>query len=97
MATERRRAKVRQARHDWLVRRMPAMRRQPERLVFIDETSVKTNLTRLRGRAPRGERLEMDAPFGNWGTQTFIAGLTAGFPAGASVCQIAELCGDAIA
>lgn len=56
---------------------MPAMRLQPERLVFIDETSVKTNLTRRRGRAPRGERLEMDAPFGNWGTQTFIAGLTA--------------------
>ncbi|GAW34032.1 hypothetical protein RA2_01077 [Roseovarius sp. A-2] len=55
---------------------MPAMRRQPERLVFIDETSVKTNLTRLRGRALRAERLEMDAPFGNWGTQTFIAGLT---------------------
>jgi len=55
---------------------MPAMRRQPERLVFIDETSVKTNLTRLRGRAQRGDRLEMDAPFGNWGTQTFIAGLT---------------------
>jgi transposase len=77
VATERRRAKVRQARHDWHARRMPAMRRQPERLVFIDETSVKTNLTRLRGRAPRGERLQMDAPFGNWGTQTFIAGLTA--------------------
>jgi transposase len=56
---------------------MPAMRRQPERLVFIDETSVKTNLARLRGRAPRGERLQMDAPFGNWDTQTFIAGLTA--------------------
>lgn len=55
---------------------MPAMRRQPERLVFIDETSVKTNLTRLRGRALRGQRLEMNAPFGKWGTQTFIAGLT---------------------
>lgn len=53
------------------------MRRQPERLVFIDETSVKTNFTRLRGRALRGSRLNMDAPFGNWGTQTFIAGLTA--------------------
>ena len=52
------------------------MRRQPERLVFIDETSVKTNLTRLRGRACRGQRLRMDAPFGGWGTQTFIAGLT---------------------
>ena len=53
------------------------MTAQPERVVFIDETSVKTNLTRLRGRAPRGERLTMDAPFGSWGTQTLIAGLTA--------------------
>ena len=52
------------------------MRRTPERLVFIDETSVKTNLTRLRGRAPRGERLYGAAPFGAWNTQTFIAGLT---------------------
>jgi len=48
----------------------------PERVVFIDETSVKTNLTRLRGRSLRGPRLEADAPFGSWGTQTFIAGLT---------------------
>lgn len=48
----------------------------PERVVFIDETAVKTNLTRLRGRAKRGERLIMDAPFGSWGTQTLIAGLT---------------------
>jgi hypothetical protein len=52
------------------------MRRAPHRLVFIDETSVKTNLTRLRGRAPRGERLYGAAPFGSWNTQTFIAGLT---------------------
>ena len=52
------------------------MRRAPERLVFIDETSVKTNLTRLRGRAPRGQRLAGAAPFGSWNTQTFIAGLT---------------------
>ena len=48
----------------------------PERVVFIDKTAVKTNLTRLRGRAKRGERLAMDAPFGGWGTQTLIAGLT---------------------
>ena len=26
-------------------------------LVFIDETSVNTNMTRLFGRAPRGERV----------------------------------------
>lgn len=52
------------------------MRAQPNRLVFLDETSVKTNLTRLRGRAPVGERLYGAAPFGKWRTQTFIAGLT---------------------
>lgn len=44
--------------------------------MFLDETSLKTNLTRLRGRAPRGERLLGGAPFGRWRTQTFIAGLT---------------------
>ena len=51
------------------------MRRQPARLVFIDETSVKTNMTPLRGRSLRGERLRADAPFGKWRTQTFVAGL----------------------
>ncbi len=32
-------------------------------------------MTRLRGRALLGERLRASAPFGKWGTQTFIAGL----------------------
>ena len=59
------------------MQRMPAMRETPDRLVFIDETSIKTNLTRARGWGPIGSRLEMDAPFGAWGTQTFIAGLSA--------------------
>ena len=44
-------------------------------MVFIDETSVKTNMTRLRGRSKCGTRLTAPAPFGAWGTQTFIAGL----------------------
>jgi hypothetical protein len=77
IADERRKARVRQARADWIKHRLPAMRKVPERLVFIDETSVKTNLTRLRGRAKKGERLFGAAPFGSWNTQTFIAGLTA--------------------
>ncbi len=47
----------------------------PERVVFLDETSVKTNLTRLRGRSLRGTRLTASAPFGSWGTETLIAGL----------------------
>ena len=51
------------------------MRRQPGRLVFLDETSVKTNMTPLRGRSLKGERLIADAPFGKWQTPPFIAGL----------------------
>jgi transposase len=51
------------------------MRAAPGRLVFLDETSVKTNMCRLRGRSLRGERLKAQAPFGRWSTQTFIAGL----------------------
>lgn len=67
---------MKQQRSDWFKHRLPAIAALPDRLVFIDETAVKTNLTRLRGRAKRGERLTMDAPFGRWGTQTLIAGLT---------------------
>jgi transposase len=39
---------------------------------------VKTNMTPLRGRAIRGERVIADAPFGRWDTQTFISGLRCG-------------------
>ena len=47
----------------------------PERLVFIDETWAKTNMTRLRGRALRGTRLVQKVPHGHWKTTTFVAGL----------------------
>lgn len=67
VASERRRAKVRHQRADRFADRLPAIGQQPERGVFIDETAVKTNLTRLRGRSLRGQRLIMDAPFGSWG------------------------------
>lgn len=76
IAAERDRPALRKARRDWITHRQPRMRQEPHRLVFIDETAVKTNLTRLRARAPVGERLYGAAPFGKWGTQTFIAGLT---------------------
>ncbi len=48
---------------------------KPERLVFIDETGAKTNMTRLRGRARRGARLAAAVPWGHWKTTTFVAGL----------------------
>jgi len=47
----------------------------PERLIFIDETWIKTNMTRLRGWAPRAAPLEAPVPHGHWKTLTFIAAL----------------------
>ncbi len=46
-----------------------------DKLIFIDETWVRTNMTRLRGRAPRGERVVAKVPHGHWKTTTLIAGL----------------------
>jgi transposase len=45
------------------------------RLIFIDETWAKTNMTRLRGRALRGKRLIDKTPNGHWKTTTLIAAL----------------------
>ena len=47
----------------------------PAKLVFVDETWAKTNMTRLRGRAPVGRRLVASVPHGHWKTTTLIAAL----------------------
>ena len=47
----------------------------PARLVFLDETATSTNMVRLRGRCPRGQRLIAHVPHGHWKTITFVAGL----------------------
>jgi len=49
----------------------------PARLVFIDETWAKTNMTRTHGRALRGARLVAKVPHGHWRTSTFLAALRA--------------------
>ena len=46
-----------------------------EKLVFIDETWASTNMTRSYGRAPKGSRCIDSAPYGDWQTTTFLAGL----------------------
>ncbi len=51
------------------------MTRVLHQLVFIDETSTNTKMTRRYGWSRKGERCHADAPFGHWKTQTFIAGL----------------------
>ena len=47
----------------------------PCRLVFIDETWVKTNMAPLRGWGPKGKRLRGFAPHGHWRTLTFLGAL----------------------
>jgi len=47
----------------------------PSRFVFLDETGITTKMTRLYGRAPRGERLVGAVPHGHWRMTTFLAGL----------------------
>jgi transposase len=75
MAAERARADIRDERRVWTTQRQPRMRQQPHRLVFLDETFVNTKMVPLRGRSRKGQRLRAKAPFGHWGTHTFIAGL----------------------
>jgi putative transposase len=47
----------------------------PRRLVFIDETWIKTNMAPLRGWGPRGKRVRGFAPHGHWRTMTFLGAL----------------------
>lgn len=69
---------MREARHIWMTRRQPFMCRHLDRLVFVDETSTNTKLSKQMGWAKVGERLIDHVPFGHWQSQTFIAGLRMG-------------------
>ncbi|WP_400771601.1 IS630 family transposase [Methylosinus sporium] len=50
-------------------------RLDPQRLVFIDETWIKTNMAPLRGWGAKGVRLRGFAPHGHWRTLTFLGAL----------------------
>jgi transposase len=45
---------------------------EPKRLVFLDESGLKTNMTRLYGRAYQGERCHGTAPCGHWESLTIL-------------------------
>ena len=57
----------------------------PRRLVFIDESGEKTDMTRTRGRAPRGVRVVEPVPAGHWQTTTMIAAVRTSGPCAAAV------------
>jgi transposase len=71
-ASEQDRPKIARRRAQW---RKYQGRLDPRRLVFIDETWAKTNMTSLRGWSKRGQKLVAKAPFGKWKTLTFVAAL----------------------
>ena len=72
MAAEQTRPDVARKRARWKAYQDRIDRR---RLVFIDETWVKTNMAPLRGWGPRGQRLRAMVPYGHWKTMTFLAAL----------------------
>jgi transposase len=71
-ASERNRADVRRRRNQWLTN---PLRRDPHRLIFIDESGAKTNMARLWGRARRGARVIDHVPHGHWNTTTMIGSI----------------------
>jgi transposase len=71
-ALEQTRSDVARRRRRW---RSWQARLDPRRLVFIDETWIKTNMTPLRGWGPKGDRIRALAPHGHWRTLTFLGAL----------------------
>ena len=56
-----------------------------ERLVFLDESGAKTNMTRTHGRAPRGVRVVDKVPHGHWKTTTMISAVRTDGPFAAAL------------
>jgi transposase len=71
-ASEQDRPDVARRRERW---RRYQSRIDAKRLVFIDETWAKTNMTRTHGRSACGSRLLAKVPHGHWQTLTFLAAL----------------------
>ena len=71
-ATEHARPDVAEARAVW---QQTSPTWDPARLVFLDESGVRTDLVRRYGRGQRGERVVDHAPDSRWHTTTFLAAL----------------------
>lgn len=74
IASEQDRPDVVEQRAQW---RASQAQIDPAKVVFIDETWAKTNLTRRYGRSALGTRLVEKTPSGRWQTTTFLGGLRA--------------------
>jgi transposase len=73
-ATERHRADVVEARETF---RATVTAIAAEELVFVDESGITTKMTRLYGRAPKGQRVSEAIPHGRWKGMTILGALGA--------------------
>jgi hypothetical protein len=71
-ALEQARADIARRRRRW---RSWQAHLDPRRLVFIDETWIKTSMAPLRGWGPKGDRVRGFVPRGHWRTLTFLGAL----------------------
>jgi len=71
-AAEQDRPDVKAQREAW---RQKAVDLDVHRLVFIDESGAKTNMTRLYGRTFDGRRVVEATPHGHWCTTTMLAAM----------------------
>jgi transposase len=71
-ANEQDREDVAQARRAWTEFQKSV---EPNRLVFLDETGAKTNMTRRYGRSLKGTRCYDSAPSGHWKSVTILSSL----------------------
>ena len=74
IASEQQRQDVARKRAAWKLRQGEI---DPQRVVFIDETWAKTNMTRTYGRSQQGTRVIERVPCGRWETTTFVGALRA--------------------
>jgi transposase len=72
IAVEQSRQDVIEARRQWAAEQLEL---DSERIVFIDETWAKTNMTRTYGRSQRGSRLRAKVPYARWETTTFLGAM----------------------
>jgi transposase len=74
-AAEQDRPDVKEARENWFERFADI---QLNQLVFLDEFGAATNMTRTRGRGPRGRRVVGKTPHGHWKVLSTVAAMTTG-------------------
>ena len=83
-ASEQDRADVKQLREAWGAEYQYI---DAQRVVFVDESGAKTNMTRLRGRALKGARVVDATPHGHWCTTTVIGSIRLN---GSSACMAVD-------